>query len=285
MTWTAWEKVPGFEDLTEVIYEKKYHTELEGGIARITINRPQRMNAFTDDTSEEMRGAFYDASSDPMIAVVVLTGAGDRAFCTGGDVAWEAAGGLEKSYWVGVTPDRWVRMCRKPVIAMVKGFCIGGGNHLAYHCDFTIAAENAIFGQNGPRVSSPADGHLVQYLVGTVGMKKAREIWMLCRRYTAQEALEMGLANKVVSLEGIEEEVDKWCEEILTLSPTCIQNLKATFDWEADRLTDYGLTYAATCPEFFRTEEAREGGQAFLEKRKPQFWKIRKAELEARKKT
>jgi len=283
MGWTPWEKVTAPDlEFTDIIYEKKFHTELEGGVARISINRPEKYNAFTAHTMDEMFRAFYDASHDPLIGVVVLTGVGDH-FGTGGDVEWEQWGLREQFYWK-YAPNRLVRLCRKPVIAMVKGYCIGGSHHLAYCCDFTIAADTAIFGQNGPRVSSPADGYIMPYLVRVVGAKKAREIWMLCRRYTAHEALEMKLVNKVVPLEKLEEEVDKWCEELLSLSPGCLEVLKASFDWEIDTMPPLGIISSMLYPDWFDTPEGREGVMAFLEKRKTRFWKIRKQEVELRKK-
>jgi naphthoate synthase/2-ketocyclohexanecarboxyl-CoA hydrolase len=177
-------------------------------------------------------------------------------------------------------------MSRKPVIAAVKGYCMGMGNCLAYFSDFTIAAENAVFAQGGPRVANPVDGYVVAYLVSVVGAKKAREIYMLCRRYTAQEALEMKLVNAVVPLEKIDAEVDKWCEEILTLSPGCIEVLKATFDMEIDYMAgSYGQLARLMFPDWFTSSESKEGPRAFLEKRRPNFWKIRKDELKARGKT
>ncbi len=284
MGWTAWEKVtgPGL-DFTDILFDKKYHKELEGGVARVTMNRPDKMNAFTAHTQDEMFRAIYDASHDPTIGALILTGAGDRAFSAGGDVAWEQWGLREQFYW-RYSPNRLVRICRKPVIAAVKGFCIGGANHLAYTCDITIAADNAIFGQNGPRVSSPADGFIITYLVRVVGAKKARELWMLCRRYTAHEALEMGLINKVVPLERLDEEVDKWCEDILSLSPGCVEILKASFDWELDSMPQLGLMSGTLYPDWFDIPEGQEGTVAFLEKRKPNFWRIRKQEIELRKK-
>ncbi len=279
MGWTAWEKVtgPGME-FSDILYEKKHHSELTGGIARVSINRPQKYNAFSTHTSDEMFRAFYDASHDQLIGVVVLTGVGDN-FGTGGDVEWEQWGLRAGFYW-SHPQQRLLRLCRKPVIAMVKGYCIGGHNHLAYCCDLTIAAENAIFGQNGPRVSSPADGYFVPYLSRVVGAKKARELWMLCRRYSATQALEMGLVNTVVPLERLEEEVDKWCEEILALSPTCISTLKATFDAEFDSLPQLGVTINLTSPDFFDTPEGKEGSAAYMEKRKPNFWKARMTDSE-----
>ena len=277
--WTEWEKVKGY-DFTDIIYEKKYHQELLGGVARITINRPHKMNAFTAHTMDEMFHAFYDASHDKMIGVIVLTGAGERAFCTGGDIEWEEKGLREQFYW-RLSANHLVRMSRKPVLAAVKGYAIGGGNHLAYFCDFTIAAENAIFGQNGPRVASPADGFIVAYLTRVVGAKKAREMWMLCRRYNAQQALEMGLVNAVVPLDKLDEEVDRWCEEILSLSPGCIEILKASFDQDISYMEgSYTQISRYLYPDWFDMPECHEGPKAFLEKRKPNFWKIRKQELE-----
>lgn len=282
MKWTNWDKVEGY-DFTDIIYEKKYHQELEGGVARITTNRPSKYNAMTAHTMDEMFHAFYDASHDQLIGVVVLTGIGDH-FGTGGDVEWEEKGLREQFYW-RFPPNQLLRMCRKPVIAAVKGWVIGGSHHLAYMCDFTIAADNARFGQVGPRVSSPADGYLVAYLTRVVGAKKAREMWMLCRRYTAQQALEMNLVNAVVPLDRLEEEVDKWCEEMLSLSPGCLEILKATFDSEMDYLAgSTGQLSRLMQPDWFTDPECREGPRAFLEKRKPHFWKIRKLEVEAKKK-
>jgi naphthoate synthase len=283
MGWSDWQKVVGEGlEFSDLVYEKKFHTELDGGVARILVNRPHRLNAFTANTMDEMFRAFYDASHDPMVGVVVLGGAGDH-FGVGGDVEWEQWGLREQFYW-RYAPNRLVRMCRKPVIAMVKGYCIGGSHHLAYCCDFTIAADNAIFGQNGPRVASPADGYIIPYLVRVVGAKRAREIWMLCRRYDASQALAMGLVNRVVPLERLEEEVDRWCEELLSLSPSCLEVLKASFDWELDTMPQLGTIVNWLHHDFFERGEAREGPQAFLEKRKPQFWRQRRAEMEALRK-
>lgn len=275
--WTKWQKVPELE-FTDIIYEKKYHKELGGGVARITINRPEKLNAFTAHTQDEMFKAFYDASHDPAIGVAVLTGAGDKAFCTGGDVGWEKLGLREQFYWRH-EPNRVITaVCRKPVIAAVKGWCIGGGNHMAYTCDLTIAADNAKFGQVGPRVGSPADGYSVSYLALVAGMKKAKEMWMLCRRYSAQEALQMGLINTVVPLDKLDEEVDKWCEEMLSLSPGCLEILKAAFDSWLDVMPRFGLHSSMLYPDWFDSEEFQEGIQAFMQKRKPEFWKTRKAQ-------
>src|SRR3990172_7599175 len=221
MSWKNWEQVADQGlDFKEVIYEKKFHSELEGGIARVSVNRPEKYNTLTVHTVEEMFRAFYDANHDLLIGAIIVAGAGDH-FGTGGDVEWEKWGLREAFYW-RYAPNRLLRLSRKPVIAMVQGYCIGGSNHLAYCCDFTIAADTAIFGQAGPRVSSPADGSFVPYLTHVVGAKRAREMWMLCRRYNAEQALEMGLVNKIVPADSLEAEVDAWCEELLAVSPGCL---------------------------------------------------------------
>ncbi|BBO82028.1 enoyl-CoA hydratase-related protein [Desulfosarcina ovata] len=283
MAWTEWEKVEGF-DLKEVIYEKKFR-DTHGGVARVTINRPERMNAFTQDTLEELGLAIDDADHDPLIGVILLTGAGDN-FGTGGDVVWESSGSaFRKGFYYGVDPDHYVKLARKPVIAVVRGFCIAGSHHLAYFCDLTLAADNAIFGQNGPRVGSPADAYCVAYASRVMGEKKAREMWMLCRRYSAQQAYEMGLVNKLVPEDKLDEEVDQWCDEILSLSPDCIEVVKASFDAEIETLPAgrLGLQSRLMLPDWFDGEEIQEGQQAFLEKRQPNFWKVREAKAEARK--
>lgn len=282
MVWTNWERLDQ-DEFQEIIYEKKYHKELKGGIARITINRPHKYNAFTNKTQDEMFHAFYDANHDLSIGVIVLTGAGDKAFCTGGDVEWEIKGLREQFYW-RQPPNQLLRLSRKPVIVMVKGFAIGAGNHLAYMADFTIAADNATFGQAGPRVGSPADGWIAAYLTRVVGSKKAREMWMLCRKYNAQQALEMGLINEVAPLDKVEEVVDKWCAEILSLSPGCIEILKASFDSDIDYMEgSMGKLSRQLYPDWFDGKEFAEGTKAFMEKRKPEFWKIRMEETENKK--
>ena len=280
MGWTKWEKYTGQGlDFSDILFEKKHHTELEGGVARITINRPDKYNTFNSHTVDELFRAFYAASHDPLIGVVVFTGAGEH-FGAGGDMEWEAWGMKEQVYW-RYSPFRLARLCRKPVIAVVQGYCIGGHHVLAYCCDFTIASETAIFGQNGPRVASPADGYIMPYLARVVGAKKAREIWMLCRRYTASEAMDMGLVNKVVPLEHLEDEVDQWCEELLMASPGCIEIVKASFDWELDTMPQAGVIGSWLDHDWFEKPEFREGIQAFEEKRRPNFWKIRKQEMNA----
>ena len=281
MTWTDWQRVEGEGfDFAELIYEKRSHDELEGRIARVSINRPQKYNAVTNKTVDEMFRAFYDASHDPLVGVIVLTSVGDH-FGTGGDVEWERWG-LREQFYFRYPFNRLVRTSRKPVLAAVKGYCIGGSNHLAYCCDFTIAAENAVFGQAGAKVSSPADGFFVPYITKVVGAKKAREMWMLCRRYSAADAERMGLVNKVVPLDQLDTEVDQWCEELLRLSPGCLEVLKATFDQEMDGYAEFGVISSMLYPDFFDSPEGKEGGAAFVAKRPPRFWELRQREAEAR---
>jgi dihydroxynaphthoic acid synthetase len=254
-----------------ILYDKK------DGVARITINRPQTYNAFTTNTMKEMVEVLSDAELDPAVGVVVLTGAGDKAFCTGGDLK-EAAqpGGYSKGmdYW-HTALHRAIRNIPKVVIAAVNGFAIGGGNILHLICDLTIASETAKFGQAGPRVGSFDAGLGVSYLTRVVGEKKAREIWFLCRQYTAQEALEMGLVNKVVPPDKLGAEVDKWCQEILVLSPTALKFCKLAFNAETDHMLGFeGWSHAAV-RMFWGTEEAEEAKKAFKEKRKGDFSKFR----------
>ncbi len=260
-------------DFKDIIYQRHHRVQ---GAAWITINRPQAMNSFTGDTLKEMKQAVEDACADPSVGVIVMTGAGDRAFCAGGDVKWlqeaqqeggSAAGGLD--------PHAGIEECLKPVIARVNGYSIGGGNHMAYHCDFTIAAEHAQFSQVGPRVGSPASGSWVNYLVRVVGAKKAREMWMLARRYSAQEALQMGLVNTVVPYDKLDEEVDKWCQELMSKSPSCLKILKATFlaEYEPLRQSSDRDWVGEIAPDFFRSGEADEGKNAFAERREPDFSK------------
>jgi naphthoate synthase/2-ketocyclohexanecarboxyl-CoA hydrolase len=283
MSWTPWEPVEGegliFE---EILYEKKHHSELGGGIARVTINKPDKYNVMALSTVDEMFRAFYDANHDPAIGVIIVAGAG-KHFGAGGDVEWEKWG-LREAFYNRYPHNRLIRGSRKPVMAVVQGYCLGGHNHMAYCCDFTIAAESAKFGQAGPKVSSPADGFFVPYLTKVVGAKKAREMWMLCRRYPARQALEMGLVNTVVPDEQIWDEVDRWCEELLEKSPGCLEILKASFDQEMDGYNEMGILSSQYYPDWFDMPEGKEGGAAFSARRKPEFWRIRQAEAEARRK-
>lgn len=262
-------------DFKEIIYQKK------DGVARITINRPEKLNAATQLTMLEMVSAFSDAWADNSIGVVVLTGTGDRAFCTGGDQSTREVGGYAggtgllplEVLWQQVT--QLIRSISKPVIARVNGYAIGGGHVLQVACDLSIAATTAQFGQAGPRVGSYDPGIGTGDLARCVGMKKAKEIWYLCRRYTAQEALEMGLVNCVVPPDKLDEEVAKWCQELLAKSPTALKMLKYAFHAEWDGIvgiTNLGIGSLST---YYGTEEAMEGRNAFMEKRQPDFSKYR----------
>jgi len=199
-----------------------------------------------------------------------MTGVGDRAFSAGGDVHWEASGGLEGHDW---HLGQEIVDCPKPVIARVSGYAIGGGHHLAYFCDFTIAADHSIFGQNGPRVGSPAGGYVVSHLASVVGHKRAREIWMLCRRYNAKQALDWGLINAAVPVAELDAEVARWCDELLALSPTVLRTVKASFRNHMQSYMDKNVSdvLREVSPNYFETGEQQEGAKAFLEKRKPDF--------------
>lgn len=282
MAWSEWKRIEGEGlDFREIVYEQKRHVELGGGVARITLDKPEKFNAMTLDTVEEMFRAFYDANHDDAIGVLVVAGAG-RHFGVGGDVEWEKWG-LRAAFYHRYPHNRLIRISRKPVIAAVHGYCLGGHNHMAYCCDFTIAADDARFGQAGPRVSSPADGFFVPYLTKVVGAKKAREMWMLCRRYSAEQALAMGLVNEVVPRAELDAAVDRWCEELLALSPGCLEILKAAFDQEMDGYAELGVISSQLYPNWFDTPEGKEGGAAFVGKRPPRFWSLREREARMRR--
>lgn len=253
----------------EIIYETY------NGIAKITMNRPHVHNAFTPKTVAEMIDAFAYARDDDKIGVIVLTGAGDKAFCSGGDQKVRGHGGYvgdDKIPRLNVLDlQRLIRVIPKPVIAMVNGYAIGGGHVLHVVCDLTIASENAIFGQTGPKVGSFDAGYGAGYLARIIGHKRAREIWYLCRQYSAQEAYEMGLVNKVVPLEQLEEETVQWCNEILEKSPTAIRFLKASFNADTDGLAGLQQFAGDATLLYYTTDEAKEGRDAFKEKRKPDF--------------
>ncbi|MBX5446526.1 1,4-dihydroxy-2-naphthoyl-CoA synthase [Sphaerobacter sp.] len=259
---------------TDIRYERA-----EGeGIAKITINRPEVRNAFRPLTVFEMSDAFNHAREDPTIGVVLLTGEGDKAFCSGGDQKVRGDGGYVDDQGVPrlniLDVQRQIRLLPKPVIAVVAGYAIGGGHVLHLLCDLTIAADNAIFGQTGPKVGSFDAGYGATYLARVVGHKKAREIWYLCRQYTAQEALEMGLVNTVVPLERLEEEAVQWAREILEKSPTAIRFLKAAFNADTDGLAGLQQLAGDATLLYYLTDEAKEGRNAFIEKRKPDFSKF-----------
>jgi dihydroxynaphthoic acid synthetase len=254
-------------EFQDILYEKKE------GKAQITINRPDKMNAVRTKTLEEMARALEDVKDDYSIGVVVLTGAGDRAFCTGGDV--EDITGGKAGYSRGVKKifevERLIRMCQKPVIAAVNGWAVGGGHIMHVICDLSIASEKARFAQVGPKVGSFEAGFGAAYLARVIGEKKAREMWFLCRTYNAQEALEMGLVNKVVPHEKLTEEVESWCQEILSHSPQANTFLKISMNMATDWI--YGLQRFAgeALWQYYASDEALEGRKSYLEKRKADF--------------
>ncbi len=257
-------------------YEDILYTE-EDGVATITINRPDKYNAFRSRTADEMINAFNMAGWNPDIGVVVLTGAGDKAFCTGGD---QSADSHEGSYGgrgtLGMPVEELhtiIRDIPKPVIARVNGYAIGGGHVLHILCDLTIASDNAIFGQVGPGMGSVDPGYGTAYMARLVGEKKAREIWYLCRRYSAQEAMDMGLVNKVVPFDKLDQEVDIWCREIMAKSPTALAIAKRSFNADTEHIRGLGVLGFQSVKAYYETEESKEGVNAFREKRKPDFRK------------
>ena len=263
-----WNKAPDFED---IIYEKSAE-----GIAKITINRPEVRNAFRPLTVKEMQQALEDAREDSEIGVIILTGAGDKAFCSGGDQRIRGDAGYQDSGTGHLRLNvldfqRQIRSCPKPVVAMVAGYAIGGGHVLHVMCDLSIAADNAIFGQTGPKVGSFDGGYGSSYLARIVGQKKAREIWFLCRQYDARQALEMGLVNTVVPLAQLEEETIQWCREMLRMSPVALRCLKAAMNADCDGQAGLQELAGNATMLFYMSEEGQEGRNAYLEKRPPDF--------------
>jgi naphthoate synthase len=250
------------------------------GIAKITINRPKYHNAFTPKTNMEMIDAMDYAREHQDICCVVLTGAGDLAFCSGGDQNKKSLGGYVDEQGVPrlnvLDLQKRIRSLPKPVVAMVNGWAIGGGHVLHVVCDLSIASENARFGQTGPVVGSFDGGFGSSYLARIVGQKKAREIWFLCRQYTAQEAFDMGLVNKVVPFERLEDEVVEWCNEMMEKSPMALRMLKYSLNAELDGQAGLQELAGSATLLYYLTEEAQEGKNAFLEKRKPDFKKFPK---------
>lgn len=248
------------------------------GIARITINRPRYRNAFSPQTVAEMIDAMRLCRENRDIQVIVFTGAGDVAFCAGGDMHVKGRGGYVGDDGVPrlniLEVQKQIRSIPKPVIAMVNGYAIGGGHVLHVVCDLTIASDNARFGQTGPRVGSFDAGFGASYLARVVGQKKAREIWFLCRQYTADEALRMGLVNKVVAPEQLEDEVVAWAEEMMQLSPLALRMIKVGLNAELDGQAGIQELAGDATMLYYMTDEAQEGGKAFLEKRKPRFSKM-----------
>ena len=272
VTWTA------AGEYTDIRYE------LSGdGIAKITINRPEVRNAFRPQTLFELREAFTLAQDDPTVGVIVLTGEGDMAFCSGGDqrirgddgyigddaVARQGIGRLNV-----LDLQIQMRRCPKPIVAMIAGYAIGGGHVLHVCCDLSIAADNARFGQTGPRVGSFDGGFGSGLLARQIGQKRAKEVWFLCRQYDARTALDWGLVNAVVPLERLEEETVQWCREMLALSPLALRMLKASFNAAEDGLAGVQQLAGDATLLFYMSDEAQEGRNAYVEKRRPDFSKF-----------
>jgi naphthoate synthase len=261
-----WRTVRTYEDIT--------YQQAEG-IARIAINRPEVRNAFRPQTVIELIDAFSRVREDPSVGVVILTGTGDQAFCSGGDQRVRGSQGYVGGDGVPrlnvLDLQRMIRSLPKPVVAMVAGYAIGGGHVLHLVCDLTIAADNAVFGQTGPRVGSFDAGFGASYLARLVGPKKAREIWFLCRQYNAEKALAMGLVNEVVPLAELEATTVQWCREMLALSPMALRCMKAAFNAETDGMAGIQELAGNTTLLFYMTEEAQEGRDAFKERRPPDF--------------
>ncbi|HLQ66649.1 MAG TPA: 1,4-dihydroxy-2-naphthoyl-CoA synthase [Candidatus Limnocylindrales bacterium] len=267
----AWKPAKTF---TDILYEKAE------GIAKITINRPDVRNAFRPLTVREMGVAFEDAREDPEVGVIILTGAGDEAFCSGGDQRVRGDKGYVGDDQVPrlnvLDLQRQIRTLPKPVVAMVAGFAVGGGHVLHVVCDLTIAADNARFGQTGPKVGSFDGGFGASYLARIVGQKRAREIWFLCRQYDAKQALAMGLVNAVVPLPQLEEETVAWCREMLAMSPLALRCVKAALNADCDGQTGLQELAGNATLLYYMSEEAQEGRNAYLERRKPDFTRFRR---------
>ncbi len=267
-------------EYTDIRYEKSHVDGESEGIARITINRPEVRNAFRPLTVKEMSAAVDLARDDGEVGAVILTGEGSKAFCSGGDQRIRGDAGYVGDDGVPrlnvLDLQRQIRTLPKPVVAMVAGYAIGGGHVLHMVCDLTIAADNARFGQTGPRVGSFDGGYGASYMARIVGQKKAREIWFLCRQYDARQALDMGLVNTVVPLERLEEETLQWCREMLANSPMALRCLKAAMNADCDGQAGLQELAGNATLLFYMTGEGQEGRQAFLEKRKPDFSKFQR---------
>lgn len=266
-----WKTIKSYEEIRFEFFER---------IAKITINRPRYRNAFTPTTVSEMSEAMQICRETAEIDVIILTGEGDKAFCSGGDQNYKSTGGYVGKDGVPrlnvLDLQRQIRSIPKVVIAMVNGFAIGGGHVLHVICDLSIASENAIFGQTGPKVGSFDGGFGASYLARHVGQKKAREIWFLCNQYSAQEALDMGMVNKVVPLDQLEDTTVEWCQTIQKRSPLAIRMLKSAFNAELDGQAGIQELSGNATLLYYMTEEAQEGKKAFLEKRDPDFKKYPK---------
>ena len=264
-----WQPVPGTA-FSDILFDRA------DGIARIAINRPHVHNAFRPETLDEIMAALTQARLDQTVGVIILTGVGTEAFCAGGDqkVRGEHGGYKNESgvnHLNALDLQRMIRTLPKPVVAMVAGWAIGGGNVLQLVCDLTIAADNARFGQTGPRVGSFDAGFGSGMMARTIGLKRAKEIWFLCRQYDARQALEMGLINAVVPLDRLEAETVSWCREMLRHSPTALRVLKAGFNADMDGLSGIQELAGNATALFYMTEEGQEGRDAFNEKRPPDF--------------
>ncbi len=264
----AWTKIKDYEEIKFEYFE---------GIAKITINRPRYRNAFTPDTVKEMCDAMVICRENQDIFTIILTGEGDKAFCSGGDqnvknfAGYIGKDGIPRLNVLDL--QKQIRSCPKPVVAMVNGYAIGGGHVLHVVCDLSIASENAIFGQVGPRVGSFDAGFGSSYLARVVGQKKAREIWFLCKQYSAAEALEMGLVNKVVPLSQLEDETVAWCRQMMKHSPLALRMIKVGLNAELDGQAGIQELAGNATMLYYMTDEAQEGKHAFLEKREPDFKK------------
>lgn len=267
-----------WQDYSEPYDDLYYHKAQ--GIAKITINRPEVRNAFRPQTVKELRLALQDAHVDPQIGVIIFTGQGDLAFCSGGDQRVRGRSGYEDEQGIPhlnvLDLQKEIRSCPKPVIAMVAGYAIGGGHVLHLVCDLTIAADNARFGQTGPKVGSFDGGFGASYMASVVGQKKAREIWFLCRQYNAEEALDMGLINKIVPLDQLEIETIAWAQQILEHSPISLRVLKSAFNAGTDGQAGIQELAGNATMLFYMTEEGQEGRNAYLEKRPPDFNKFKR---------
>ncbi len=260
--WTDWEPVEGFEN-NAIIFEKHYRKR-GGGVARLSINRPERMNALNSEAFSGLLRGITQANADAEIGVIIITHKGPH-FGVGGDLT----GGVNAAM---AQVDPAIQHCTKPVIAVVKGYCIGFNNHMAYACDFTVAGESTVFGQNGPRIGSPASGYLVANSAHVMGLKRGKELWMRCRQLSAQEGLESGLCNVVVQDRFVDDEADKICDDVLDLVPTCIATIRQSFE-----AIDLPLHYSDNFINMmhrnhYASPDVREGGLAFMEKRKPNHW-------------
>ncbi|USS85999.1 1,4-dihydroxy-2-naphthoyl-CoA synthase [Fructilactobacillus cliffordii] len=264
---TTWETIPN--QYQDILFERR------DKVAKITINRPEKRNAFTPQTVNEMIDAFAQCRDDENIGVIILTGQGDLAFCSGGDQGVRGNGGYVGSDHIPrlnvLDLQHLIRVIPKPVIAMVRGWSVGGGNVLQLVCDLTIAADNAKFAQSGPKVGSFDGGYGSGLLADTIGIKRAKEVWFTCKTYTADEAFQMGWINKVVPLDDVEQETLDWCDVLLQRSPMALRLIKASMNAATDGLAGIQQLAGDSTLLYYTSDEAKEGRDAFLEKRKPNF--------------